>query len=193
MCQSEEILAADDLYVEVVAFGTRTRGCISVPPEGDLGSVRRERGRNLLSCKRGEGYRRWDFRLFLRQGVAPSRSCRPKDHPDTHDYQQRHNHESIVSFTSGLGFDRRRARSAVDLANESVSKLWQGFDVARRVCRVAQDVTNLLDGIVQAMLKVYECVRRPESPVKFLTSDKLPRMIQQRLQDPECLWREFDS
>src|SRR5215467_6716399 len=177
MCQPEEIFTADHLYVQVEAFGTRTCGCISVPAEGDLGSVRRERGRNLLSCKRGEGYRRKDFRPNSFRAVAPSKSCRPNDRPDTHDYQQHHNHESMVPFTSRLGFDRRRVRNAVHLPDESVAKLGQGFDVARRVCRVAQDVTNLLDGIVQAMLKVYECVRRPESPVKFLTSDKLPRTI----------------
>ena len=58
--------------------------------------------------------------------------------------------------------NRGRQVAVFDLSDEAVATSRQSFDVAGFVGRIAQDVTKLFDGTVQAGIEVNKSVSRPE-------------------------------
>src|SRR5260370_39089474 len=67
----------------------------------------------------------------------------------------------------------RHSRMPIDLADEAVSALGKGFNVARRLCIVAQCGANLPYGGVKPLIEIYEGFTAPDLLLDLLAS-KIP-------------------
>src|SRR2546429_2054426 len=65
----------------------------------------------------------------------------------------------------------RRRRGVLQLADEPVAALRQGFDETRLLLAVAQSHAQLLDGRVEAVLEVHKRVSGPEPLLELLACD----------------------
>ncbi len=77
--------------------------------------------------------------------------------------------------------------------NESVSTAMQGFNEPGILRLVSQRFALLLNGAVQAVIKINECVRRPKLLTQVLAGYDLSRSFQQNRQHLEGLFLQLDS
>lgn len=67
-----------------------------------------------------------------------------------------------------------------------------GLDKTVLLGIVPQRFPQFLYGVVQAMVEIYKCVRRPDSLLKFFASHYFAGVLQQNLEDLEGLNLQFD-
>jgi hypothetical protein len=84
------------------------------------------------------------------------------------------------SGSIGELFDRHRS-------DEAVSPTRQRLDEAGIRRRVPKGVTKLVDGYIQAVVKIDIGVVAPQSPPKFFPADHFTRMLEENGQDLEGL------
>ena len=84
-------------------------------------------------------------------------------------------------------FGLQRPGSISHRSDKAVANPRDGFDVARRGCRVTQGVAELLDGLVQSVVKVDKDVRGPKALLKFVASEYLTGAFEQDCQDLQWL------
>src|SRR5260370_29831513 len=70
----------------------------------------------------------------------------------------------------------RHSRMPIDLADEAVSALGKGFNVARRLCIVAQCGANLPDGGVKPLFEIYEGFTAADLLLDLLASKNFVRI-----------------
>src|SRR4051812_39188080 len=78
---------------------------------------------------------------------------------------------SRFRFGWGCG-SRNRSFSADNFGNEAVAAARECLDVTRIARRIAERVTQFVDGCVQAVIEVNEGVRRPKLEAQLFTSDE---------------------
>jgi hypothetical protein len=96
-----------------------------------------------------------------------------------------------LEFRGSFGLIGRSRQT--DGRDEAVSDAGNGFDVAGGVCRVAESVAKLLDGLVQSVIEVDENVGRPEALTELFTSDDVSGRFEQDRQEAKGLLRQPDD
>ncbi len=81
----------------------------------------------------------------------------------------------IGAFGDGVVGESPRVdhRIIVQRSDESVASFWQSFQKSRPVSVVLERGTNLADGVIQALLKIYKRLRPPDLLGQFLARDHL--------------------
>src|SRR5207253_6392605 len=86
---------------------------------------------------------------------------------------------------------RRRPRRAVlfandvDWGNEPIAALRQRLDEARVFGRIAQSLTEPVDGGIEAVIEVDERVSRPQTLPQLVASDDIAAALEQQDEDVE--------
>lgn len=75
---------------------------------------------------------------------------------------------------------------------KSVSAAMQGFDVTRRIGRIAKGVAELGHGLVEAAIEVHKGMRWPKLLAEFFSRDELAWTLQQEYEDFEWLLLKLD-
>ena len=91
-----------------------------------------------------------------------------------------------------LQLPSRCSKNQIHMRDKPVSFAWDGFNVARGVGVVAQDVANLLDSGIQAMFEVNESSFGPELLAKLFPRDEFAGMFEQGTEDVERLVLQFE-
>src|SRR5207245_3557146 len=73
-------------------------------------------------------------------------------------------------------------------ADEAVAAPSYGLDEARFLRRVAEGDAQLVDGRIEAAVKLYECPRRPESSGQLFARNDVPGGSDQNLEDSKGLF-----
>jgi len=82
---------------------------------------------------------------------------------------------------------------SIYLADEPVSALGKGFNVARRLCIVAQSGANLPYGGVEPLVEIHEGLTAPDLMLDLLAGKYLVRVGGKQSEHFARLWREVQE
>jgi hypothetical protein len=79
-----------------------------------------------------------------------------------------------------------------DFGHEAISSARNGFDKARIFGRVVQSFPQLIDGIVQIVIKINKSIVLPQALVELVACDQSPRAFQEGHENLKGFFLQFD-
>ena len=124
--------------------------------------------------------------------------CRSSQRPEAEEGHQRSgNHPGAVALRRGRdgwrGGSRLERPIGAYRRDESITFPGKGLDKAGIVGRIAQSITQLLDGSVDAVFEVDEAPIRPEGGTQLFTGDDRARVFEKQREKAEGLALKLDE